>query len=67
MTTEIVDEMIKQRHRLNISQRELAEMCGIPHSSIARIESGKISPKLSTVMNIYEQLGLRLVAKQQTE
>ena len=67
MTTEVIDEMIRQRHRLNISQRELAEMCGIPHSSIARIESGKISPKLSTVINIYEQLGLRLVAKPRTE
>lgn len=33
----IVGAMIKQRNDLGISQRELAAMCGIPQSSIARI------------------------------
>lgn len=30
----IVSAMIDQRHNLNLSQRDLAEMCGIPHSSV---------------------------------
>ena len=54
----IVGAMIEQRHSLELSQRELAELCGIPHSSVARIESGKTTPNLSTLLKIFKQLGL---------
>lgn len=56
----IVSAMIDQRHNLNLSQRDLAEMCGIPHSSVARIESGKSSPNLTTLLKIFDTLGLTL-------
>ena len=56
----IVGQMIERRHVLNLSQRDLAEMCGIPHSSVARIESGKTSPNLSTLLKIFGRLGLSL-------
>lgn len=36
----IVGAMIEQRQHLELSQRDLAKLCGIPQSSIARIESG---------------------------
>ena len=35
----IVSAMVEQRTALGLSQRELAAMCGIPQSSVARIES----------------------------
>ena len=35
----IVGAMIEQRHNLELSQRDLAELCGIPHSSVARDDS----------------------------
>lgn len=54
----IVGAMIQQRHNLELSQRDLAELCGIPHSSVARIESGKTTPNLSTLLKIFNQLGL---------
>ncbi len=54
----IVGTMITQRHNLELSQRDLAELCGIPHSSVARIESGKSTPNLSTLLKICKQLGL---------
>ena len=54
----IVGAMIQQRHNLELSQRDLAELCGIPHSSVARIESGKSTPNLSTLLKIFNQLGL---------
>ena len=54
----IVGAMIQQRHNLELSQRELAELCDIPHSSVARIESGKTTPNLSTLLKIFNQLGL---------
>lgn len=59
----IVGAMIKKRHSLNLSQRDLADLCGIPHSSVARIESGKSTPNLTTLIKILKQLGLRLSIK----
>ena len=59
----IVGAMIEQRHNLELSQRDLAELCGIPHSSVARIESGKTVPKLSTLIKIIDQLGLCLTVQ----
>ena len=56
----IVGAMIEKRHSMELSQRELAELCGIPHSSVARIESGKSIPNLSTLLKILKRLGLSL-------
>lgn len=61
--SKIVGAMIEQRHNLNLTQRDLAEMCGIPHSSVARIESGKTSPNLSTLLKIFDQLGLSFIVQ----
>ena len=54
----IVGAMIEQRHNLELSQRDLAKLCGIPHSSVARIESGASTPNLTTLLKIFKQLGL---------
>ena len=54
----LVSQVIKQRNKLGISQRELAEMCGLPQSSIARFETMKNSPNLNTLINICSHLGL---------
>ena len=56
----IVGAMIKQRNALGISQRELAAICGIPKSSVARIESFKTTPNLDTLLKILQPLGLTL-------
>jgi ribosome-binding protein aMBF1 (putative translation factor) len=57
---EIVGAMIRQRNSLGISQRELAAMCNMPQSSIARIESLKTTPNLDTILKLFEPLGLAL-------
>lgn len=49
----IVSAMVEQRTSLGLSQRELAAMCGIPQSSVARIESCKTTPNLGTLLNIF--------------
>ena len=54
----IVSAMVEQRTSLGLSQRELAAMCGIPQSSVARIESCKTTPNLGTLLNIFQHLGL---------
>jgi DNA-binding XRE family transcriptional regulator len=61
--SQIVGTMIERRHDLKLSQRDLAELCGLPHSSVARIESGKCTPNLSTLLKIFQKLGLRLIAE----
>jgi predicted transcriptional regulator len=56
----IISAIIKQRNALGLSQRDLASLCNIPQSSVARIESSKTTPKLSTIIKICNQLGLSL-------
>ena len=55
--------MVEQRTSLGLSQRELAAMCGIPQSSVARIESYKTTPNLGTLLNIFQHLGLQLTVR----
>lgn len=56
----IVGAMIDKRNELGITQRQLAEMCGIPQSSVARIEAYKTTPNLDTLLKIMQPLGLAL-------
>lgn len=56
----IVKAMVEQRNAMGLSQRELAARCGIPQSSVARIESFKTMPNLDTLLKIFQQLGLKL-------
>ena len=63
----IVGKMIEKRNDLGITQRDLAAMCGIPQSSVARIESFRTTPNLDTLLKIMQPLGLKLVVSQITE
>ncbi|WP_405354535.1 helix-turn-helix domain-containing protein [Ruminococcus sp.] len=56
----IVSAIIEKRNSLGLSQRDLAEKCGIPQSSVARIETFKTTPKLDTLLKIMQPLGLKL-------
>ena len=56
----IVGAMVQQRNALGLTQRELAARCGMPQSSIARIESGKTAPNLDTLLKVMSTLGLKL-------
>ena len=58
----IINIIINRRTELGISQRELAEICGLPHSSVARIESCAVKPKIETLIKIMRPLGLTLTA-----
>ena len=58
--SQIVKAMVEQRNALGLSQRDLAALCGIPQSSVARIESFKTVPNLDTLLKIFQQLGLKL-------
>ena len=61
--SQIIGIMIERRHDLSLSQRELAQLCEVPHSSIARIESGKNTPNLSTLLKIFRVPGLHITVQ----
>ena len=54
--SQTVSAMVVQRHTLGLSQRDLAEICGLPQSSVARIESFKTTPNLDTLLKIMNAL-----------
>lgn len=56
----IVSNLIQRRNELNLSQRDLAILCGLPQSSIARFETMKTIPNIDTVIKIMKPLGLQL-------
>jgi predicted transcriptional regulator len=63
MLSPIIAEMIICRRELGFNQRELAERCGVPQSTIARMESGAVTPKLDTLIKVCRVLGLRLTVE----
>ena len=56
----IISILIKQRKELGLSQRDLATLCNIPQSSVARIEALQTTPNLATLLKILRPLGLKL-------
>jgi predicted transcriptional regulator len=52
----IADKVAERRIAMNMSQRELAELCGTTQSSIARLERGGRPPRIDTLLRIAEAL-----------
>ena len=60
LLAEIISSIIDKRRELKLSQKKLAEMCGIPQSTIGRMESATVIPNLETIIKILGPLGLKL-------
>jgi transcriptional regulator with XRE-family HTH domain len=45
-------QVAEQRAVRNLSQRELAELCGTTQSAIARFEAGTHPPRLDTLLRV---------------
>ena len=48
------------RHEQGISQKKLEELSGVSQPVIARMETGKTSPQLDTVLKVLASLGKTL-------
>ncbi len=48
------------RHRAKLTQRELAAKAGIPQATIARIERGRVDPRVGTLDRLLEACGYGL-------
>lgn len=56
----IISKIIERRNELGYSQRQLADICGLPQSSVARIEACVVKPNVETLIKIMKPLGLSL-------
>jgi len=57
----IAEKVADRRVAMNMSQRELAELCGTTQSAIARLERGGRPPRIDTLLRIAEALDCELV------
>ena len=57
----IAEKVADRRVAMNMSQRELAELCGTTQSAIARLERGGRPPRIDTLLRIAEALDCDLV------
>jgi predicted transcriptional regulator len=57
----IAEKVSDRRLQMNLSQRELAELCGTTQSAIARLERGGRPPRIDTLLRIAEALECDLI------
>lgn len=56
----LIGELVRARNEKGITQKQLEEMSGVRQPVIARIESGKNSPQLHTLLKVLAPLGKTL-------
>ena len=56
----IIGEMIKARQEKGLSQKKLEELSGVKQPIIARMEKGRTSPQLDTILKLLAPLGKTL-------
>ena len=64
MMAKLISSIIDRRNELGLSQRDLAKLCKIPQSTVARIEKLTVSPTVDTLFKILSPLGLTLTVSE---
>lgn len=59
----IANQVTEQRLSLELSQTELAELCGTTQSAMARVECGMRPPRIDTLRQIANALDCKLVVE----
>ena len=57
---ELIDELLKARAEAKMTQAQVAEAMGVKQSAVARIESGHLDIKYSTLLNYLKAVGKRI-------
>lgn len=57
---DIIGELIAARNELGVTQKKLEELSGVAQPVIARLETGRTSPQLETVLKLLAPLGKTL-------
>ena len=58
---ELIRQMVVLRQSRKITQTQLSEASGIKQPVIARLESGKTDPQLSTVLKLLDCMDAKLI------
>lgn len=63
----MIDAIIKTREQKGLSQKELAGMCGMKQPTLAKLEKGKHSPQLNSLLKVLLPMGytLQIVPKKE--
>ena len=59
----VAAQVVEQRRARDLSQQELAELCGTTQSSIARFERGGRPPKIDTLLRMADALDCELIVE----
>jgi predicted transcriptional regulator len=54
---ELIDELVRARKQIGLSQTEIAARMGTSQSAVARLETGELDARLSTVERYAAALG----------
>lgn len=57
---DIIRTLIEARTECNLTQKELAERCGLRQNTISRLESGGTSPTIKTLQRLAAGMGKHL-------
>ena len=60
MSNILITSLVNARKSIKMTQSELSRISKLPQPTIAKVESLKIDPRLSTIINIADSLGYRL-------
>ena len=60
---QIAEQVAARRRARDLSQTELAELCGTTQSAIARLESGGRPPRIDTLLRVSNALDCNLVVE----
>ena len=61
---DMIKTIIKLREEKGVSQRQLAALTGIKQPAIARLESGRSAPSITTIKKLLAHLGYTLTISQ---
>lgn len=63
----IINEIVSERVKLGLTQRDLAQKCNMKQSALARIEKLQVIPRLDTVIRIAQILDIKLIASKKVK
>ena len=57
---QIIKAMLKARNEKAMTQKQLADLTGIPQADISRLENGSANPSLKTLQRLADGMGMKL-------
>lgn len=61
------DNLARRREERGMTQRELAEVSGVPKGSIGNYEAGHYLPRIGNILKLAKVLGKEIVVKEDVD